>query len=92
MLASCVLSFTVVQKLPRLLLVSEAQHHGPPRGLFGAFNRAFGRFRDAYGRLLEGALHRRAFVLACAGLLLVVSRRARHRSSGWISSRPPMWD
>ena len=73
MLASYVLSFTVVPSFARLLLASEAQHHGPPRGFFGAFDRGFDRFRDGYGRLLEGALHRRTFVLVCAGLLLVVS-------------------
>jgi multidrug efflux pump subunit AcrB len=73
MLASYVLSFTVVPSFARLLLASETQHHGPPRGFFGAFDRGFSRFRDFYGRLLEGALHHRAFVLACAGLLLVVS-------------------
>ena len=37
------------------------------------FDRGFNRFRDLYGRLLEGALHRRVFVLVCAGALLVVS-------------------
>ena len=37
------------------------------------FDRGFNRFRDGYGRLLEGALHRRVFVLLCAGGLLVVS-------------------
>jgi multidrug efflux pump subunit AcrB len=73
MLASYVLSFTVVPSFARLLLASETQHHGPPRGFFGAFDRGFGRFRDTYGRLLEGALSRRAFMLACAGLLFVVS-------------------
>ena len=37
------------------------------------FDRGFNRFRDAYGRMLEGALHRRVFVLVCAAVLLVVS-------------------
>ena len=37
------------------------------------FDRGFNRFRDGYGRMLEGALHHRMFVLACAGALLVVS-------------------
>ncbi len=73
MLASYVLSFSVVPSFARLLLASEAEHHGPPRGFFGAFDRAFGRFRDGYGRLLEGTLNHRVFVLVCAGLLLVVS-------------------
>ena len=37
------------------------------------FDRGFDRFRDGYGRLLEGALHRRVFVLVCAGGLLIAS-------------------
>ena len=73
MLASYVLSFSVVPSFARFLLASEAQHHGPPRGFFAMFDRGFNRFRDGYGRLLEGALHRRVFVLLCAGGLLVVS-------------------
>jgi multidrug efflux pump subunit AcrB len=73
MLASYVLSFTVVPAFARFLLASETQHHGPPRGFFALFDRGFNRFRDGYGRMLEGALHRRAFVLICAGALLVVS-------------------
>ena len=73
MLASYVLSFTVVPSFARFLLASEADHHGPPRGFFGAFDRGFGRLRDFYGRLLEGALRHRVFVLVCAGALLVVS-------------------
>ncbi|HME28073.1 MAG TPA: efflux RND transporter permease subunit [Acetobacteraceae bacterium] len=73
MLASYVLSFTVVPAFARFLLASEAQHHGSPRGFFALFDRGFNRFRDLYGRLLEGALHHRVFVLVCAGGLLVVS-------------------
>ena len=73
MLASYFLSFSVVPSFARVLLASQAEHHGPPRGFFGAFDRAFNRVRDAYGRLLEGALHRRGFVLLCAALLLIVS-------------------
>src|SRR3984957_20230387 len=73
MLASYVLSFTVVPSFARFLLAPEAAPHGPPRGVFGAFDRGFGRFRDVYGRLLEGALGPRALVLACAGLLFIVS-------------------
>ena len=73
MLASYILSFSVVPSFARFLLASEAQHHGPPRGFFAMFDRGFNRFRDGYGRLLEGALHRRVFVLLCAGGLLIVS-------------------
>ena len=53
MLASYVLSFTLVPSFARLLLASEAQHHGPPRGFFGVFDRGFDRLRDTYGRLLK---------------------------------------
>jgi multidrug efflux pump subunit AcrB len=73
MLASYVLSFTVVPAFARFLLAGDTQHHGPPRGFFGLFERGFNRFRDGYGRLLEGTLNHRAFVLFCAGALLVVS-------------------
>ena len=73
MLASYVLSFTVVPAFARFLLAFEAQHHGRPCGFFALFDRGFNRFRDGYGRMLEGTLHRRAFVLICAGGLLVVS-------------------
>src|SRR4029077_13920160 len=34
MLASYVLSFTLVPTFARLLLASDTQHHGPPRGFF----------------------------------------------------------
>jgi multidrug efflux pump subunit AcrB len=73
MLASYVLSFTVVPSFARLLLASQAEHHGPPRGFFALFDRGFNRFREGYGRMLEGALHYRLFVLVCAGGLLLVS-------------------
>ncbi len=73
MLASYVLSFTVVPSFARFLLASDTQHHGPPKGFFGAFDRAFDKFRGGYGRMLQGALHHRVFVLVCAGALLVIS-------------------
>jgi multidrug efflux pump subunit AcrB len=72
MLASYVLSFSVVPSFARFLLASDT-HHGPPRGLFGLFDRAFGRFRDGYGLALEATLRHRLFVLICTGGLLVVS-------------------
>ncbi|HEX4174029.1 MAG TPA: efflux RND transporter permease subunit [Acetobacteraceae bacterium] len=73
MLASYILSFSVVPSFARFLLAGEVAHHGPPRGFFGLFDRGFNRFRDGYGRLLQGTLQRRLFVLICAGGLLVVS-------------------
>ena len=72
MLASYVLSFTIVPAFARYLLAGE-KHHGAPKGIFGAFDRVFDKLRDAYGRALEGALARRGFLLACTFGLLVVS-------------------
>lgn len=72
MLASYVLSFSVVPSFARFLL-TDAHNQGPPRGFFGAFDRGFNRVRDGYGRMLEGTLKRRGFVLLCTGGLLVVS-------------------
>jgi multidrug efflux pump subunit AcrB len=78
MLASYVLSFTVVPAFARFLLASGATpHHAPPRGLFGLFDRGFNRFRDGYGRILEAALGHRLLVLTCGfGLLLVTGALA----------------
>src|ERR1700744_2096249 len=55
MLASYALSFTVVPSFARFLLAG-ADHHPPPRGFFGAFDRGFDKLRGGYGRLLAGAL------------------------------------
>ena len=76
MLASYALSFTVVPSFARFLLASGGDHHGPPRGLFGLFDRGFDRFRRGYGRLLAGTLRHRVF----ADLLCGFIRRHRHRS------------
>ena len=73
MLASYVLSFSVVPSFARFLLAGDTQHHGPPSGFLGAFDRGFDRVRAGYGRALEGALRRRFFLLACFVLLLGVS-------------------
>jgi multidrug efflux pump subunit AcrB len=72
MLASYALSFTVVPSFARFLLAG-ADHHGPPKGFFGLFDRGFDRFRNGYGRMLEGTLRHRVFVLMCFGGLLVVT-------------------
>jgi len=74
MLASYLLSRTLVPTLARILMEKEALH---PEGesLGARFNRwrdrAFGAFQEAYGRTLETVLHHRAMVLVCAGLVLV---------------------
>ena len=78
MLASFVLSFTVVPAFARQILTDD--HHdnaAPARGigarLAAAFDRAFDRFRDGYTGGLKVALGRRKFVLACVGLLLLTT-------------------
>ena len=73
MLASYVLSFTLVPTFARLLLPAGDVHHGPPRGFFGLFERGFARVRDGYGRALVGALNRRALVLICGAALLLIT-------------------
>ncbi len=72
MLASYVLSFTVVPAFARYLLAGE-KNHGAPRGIFGLFDRAFERFRAGYALVLTAALGRRPFLLICAGVFLCVS-------------------
>src|SRR4051794_10123978 len=77
MLASYAMSFTVVPTFARFLLAG-ANHHGPPRGVSGLFDRGFDRFRSGYGRMLIGALHHRPFMLLTfAGLLLVTAVASR---------------
>jgi len=79
MLASYILSFTVVPAFARQLLkdehhqtgVSEAKGWG--RRMADAFDRGFGRFRDAYGRVLDRVLLRKKFVLSCALLLIAIT-------------------
>lgn len=73
MLASYVLSFTVVPAFARFMFGNATVHHGPPTGIAGAIDRAFERFREAYGRSLESILAHRRFVLACIGVLFVAS-------------------
>jgi multidrug efflux pump subunit AcrB len=72
MLASYVLSFTVVPTFARALLAGES-HDTTGRGarLGAAIERQFDRFRDGYGRALELLLDHRLFTLASVGLLLV---------------------
>src|SRR5207248_4633279 len=73
MLASYLLSRTLVPTLARLLMEKEALHPEGER-LGARFNRwrddVFGRFREAYGRTLNAVLHHRALVLVCGALVL----------------------
>ena len=77
MLASYVLSRTLVPSMMRLLegRASHAPEEG--EGLFARFNRwrdaGFNRFRAAYGRALETVLHHRLWALGAALILVVVS-------------------
>ncbi|BDU73454.1 efflux RND transporter permease subunit [Mesoterricola silvestris] len=74
MLASYLLSRTLVPTLARMLL--EHDHHAPESRL-GRFNawreRGFARFQDAYGRLLDRVLHHRVFVLGLAVVFATLS-------------------
>jgi multidrug efflux pump subunit AcrB len=74
MLASYVLSRTLVPTLARMLM---AEEHENPRSLAHRLNaardRAFERFQNAYGRVLALLLSRRAFTLAVAGGIAVAS-------------------
>ncbi len=75
MLASYVLSFSIVPAFTRFLLASE--QHGGTRGRFAragdAFQDRFERFREGYARALRGALTYRTFILACSGVLVVLT-------------------
>jgi len=75
MLASYVLSFTVVPALARYLLKDHDDH--APKGIGGrfsaAFDRGFDRVKNGYGNLLAAVLQRRAFVLGCFGLVVVAT-------------------
>ena len=75
MLASYVLSFTVVPALARYLLKDHDDH--APRNIFGrfsaTFDRGFERVKNAYGSILAATLQRRAFVLGCFGLVIVAT-------------------
>jgi multidrug efflux pump subunit AcrB len=77
MLASYVLSFTVVPAFARQILKDHdhSESHNPGLGarLAGAFDRGFDRFREAYGRSLEAVLLRRKFVLGAFALLIAVT-------------------
>jgi len=77
MLASYVLSRTLVPALARLLEKEDAHAETEGTGLFSRFNRwrdaRFARFQEGYGRLLGVALHHRPWILATFGLVVVVS-------------------
>src|SRR5208282_5558906 len=82
MLASYLLSRTLVTTLYRKLMFRHTEHAGGGDGaakpslaarFSAAFNRArdqaFDRFREAYGNVLETGLHHRGFTLTLAALI-----------------------
>jgi multidrug efflux pump subunit AcrB len=77
MLASYVLSRTLVPVLARQLMAREAINLGEGSGRWARFNhwrdRWFERFQNGYGRALAVTLHHRAWVMVTAALVLVVS-------------------
>ena len=73
MIASYLLSFSVVPAFSRYLLTDHVHQEGEGKGLFGFFERGFIRLREAYGRGLKVALDQRIFILTCAGLVLLLS-------------------
>lgn len=79
MIASYILSRTLVPTLSRMLMPSE-HHHGEAykkQTIFTRFNdmreRGFENLQNAYGRLLESFLRHRKFTLVIAGAVVVVS-------------------
>jgi multidrug efflux pump subunit AcrB len=91
MLASFVLTLTVVPMLSRALLPGEKHHddsfihhvgeHLKQPGKFGTFikqldqrrDHVFHKLQNGYGNLLEIVMERRGFVLAVAGVILVIT-------------------
>jgi multidrug efflux pump subunit AcrB len=81
MLASYLLSFTVVPAFARQILKDHDHRHrrdpsyspGIGARIAGAFDLAFDRFREAYARALEAVLLRRKFVLGVFALLIAVT-------------------
>jgi len=76
MLASYLLSRTLVPTLARLLLEKEdLEHHGP--GFSARFNRwrdrGFARFQEAYGRVLTAVLASRGIALGAGALVVAFS-------------------
>src|SRR5438105_1336841 len=74
MLASYLLSRTLVPTLARILMEKEdLDHQGP--SFSARFNRwrdaGFGRFRESYGRMLSAVLAHRGLVLGAAGVILL---------------------
>src|SRR5207248_7217537 len=85
MLASYLLSRTIIPTLVRYLLAGEV-HDGAAPGFFGrihdAFQRRFEQLRMAYVRTLETALARRARVFALFAVVTLSGLRSEERRGG----------
>jgi multidrug efflux pump subunit AcrB len=77
MLASYVLSRTLVPALARLLEAEHAHAEAEGTGLFARFNRwrddRYGRFQEGYGRMLGVALHHRPWMLATFSAVVLIT-------------------
>ena len=75
MLASYLLSRTLVPLLCRMLLAQEEVHHGDEHGgsMFPGFNRAFARFQARYESLLDLLMANRRVALTTIGLIAAIS-------------------
>jgi multidrug efflux pump subunit AcrB len=74
MLASYLLSRTLVPTLARMLLAHGEPEPGSWTGRFNTWREGwFGAFQNAYGRLLDKVLQHRRFTLVLAAVLLVAS-------------------
>jgi multidrug efflux pump subunit AcrB len=71
MLASYVLSFTIVPTMAHLMLTDHG--HATPTGLFASFENGFAWVRDRYEAALTACLNARAFVLSIFAAVLVCS-------------------
>jgi multidrug efflux pump subunit AcrB len=73
MVASYLLSFTVVPAFSRFILTDHVHQEGEGKGVFGTFERGFIGLRNGYDRALHVVLDQRKFVLAGIGVLLLVT-------------------
>jgi multidrug efflux pump subunit AcrB len=71
MLASYVLSFSIVPTMARMMLTEHV--HEAPHGIFATFERGFEYVRSRYQAALEACLNARGFVLGAFGCILAVS-------------------
>lgn len=72
MVASYILSFTLVPVLCRMILPGELKVHSAQHG-DSRLDRAFNRLRDGYGRMLAVLLAHRSFILLSALVLVIAS-------------------